>query len=142
MTDEEEVSGVNVSLPPLLNPSSGSSSGSGSVSVPLYSQQGIVQQFSMQSQGILGIQGLIPTGAMNKQGSAVRLPPLGMQDSNEGGKAHEGRISLKKERLCELDRLPDLYGDDLERGMRRILVKERKTENGMTVSGSHTKRYF
>ncbi|KAH7820369.1 uncharacterized protein MONOS_6242 [Monocercomonoides exilis] len=92
MTDAEEVSGVNVSLPPLLNPSSGSSSGSGSVSVPLYSQQGIAQQGSMQSQGIQGTQGLIQTGAMNKQGSAVRLPPLGMQEPNEGGRGHKGRI--------------------------------------------------
>ncbi|KAH7828994.1 uncharacterized protein MONOS_17125 [Monocercomonoides exilis] len=33
----------------------------------------------MQSQGIQRIQGLIPTGAMNKQGSAARLTPLGMQ---------------------------------------------------------------
>ncbi|KAH7814831.1 uncharacterized protein MONOS_14837 [Monocercomonoides exilis] len=86
MTDANEVSGVNVSLPPLLNPFSGSSSGSGTVSVPLNSHQGIMQQ------------------------CAVRLPPLGMQESNEGGKAYEGRISLKKERLCELGRLPDLYG--------------------------------
>ncbi|KAH7820397.1 uncharacterized protein MONOS_15101 [Monocercomonoides exilis] len=90
MTDAAEVSGANVPLPPLLNPSSGSSSGSGSVSVPLYSQQGIVQQGSIQSQGIQGIQWLIQTGAMNKQGSAVRLPPLGMQEPNEGGRGHEG----------------------------------------------------
>ncbi|KAH7832478.1 uncharacterized protein MONOS_12895 [Monocercomonoides exilis] len=52
MTDENEVSGVNVSLPPLLNPSTGSSSGSCSVSVPLNSHQGIMQQWFMQSQGI------------------------------------------------------------------------------------------
>ncbi|KAH7824965.1 uncharacterized protein MONOS_15273 [Monocercomonoides exilis] len=39
MTDVNEVSGVNVSLPPLLNPSTGSSSGSCSVSVPLNSHQ-------------------------------------------------------------------------------------------------------
>ncbi|KAH7829572.1 uncharacterized protein MONOS_10670 [Monocercomonoides exilis] len=55
MTFAEEVSGVNVSLPPLLNPSSGSSSGSCSVSVPLSSQQGIVRQWFMQSQEIQGI---------------------------------------------------------------------------------------
>ncbi|KAH7828672.1 uncharacterized protein MONOS_10587 [Monocercomonoides exilis] len=61
MTDAEEVIGVNVSLPPLLNPSSGSSSGSGSLSVPLYSLQGIVQQWFMQSQEIQGIQWLIST---------------------------------------------------------------------------------
>ncbi|KAH7822372.1 uncharacterized protein MONOS_12764 [Monocercomonoides exilis] len=79
ITFADVVSGVNVSLPPLLNPSTGSSSASCSVSVPLYSQQGILQQGSMQSQEILGIQGLIPTGAMNNQGSAARLTPLGMQ---------------------------------------------------------------
>ncbi|KAH7829736.1 uncharacterized protein MONOS_16298 [Monocercomonoides exilis] len=61
MTFAEEVSGVNVSLPPLLNPSSGSSSGSCSVSVPLSSQQGIVRQWFMQSQEIQGIQWFIST---------------------------------------------------------------------------------
>ncbi|KAH7822242.1 uncharacterized protein MONOS_14991 [Monocercomonoides exilis] len=50
MTDAEEVSGVNVSLPPLLNTSSSSSSGSGSVSDSLYFQQGIVLLGSQLSQ--------------------------------------------------------------------------------------------
>ncbi|KAH7820418.1 uncharacterized protein MONOS_9424 [Monocercomonoides exilis] len=91
MTDADEVSGVNVSLPPLLNPSSGSSSG------------------------------LIPTGAMNKQGSAVRLPPLGMQDPNEGERGHEGWMSSKKGKFGGLDGLQDLDGDDLDGGMKGML---------------------
>ncbi|KAH7826253.1 uncharacterized protein MONOS_5334 [Monocercomonoides exilis] len=104
VTEAEEMKGVNVYLPPLLNPSSGSSSGSGSVSVPLYPQQRLVQR-----------------GAMNKKGYVFRLPHLGMQEPNEGGRGHEGRMSSKKEKFGGLDGLQDLDGDDLDGGMRRML---------------------
>ncbi|KAH7817195.1 uncharacterized protein MONOS_3485 [Monocercomonoides exilis] len=121
MTDAEEVSGIIGSLPPLLNPSSGSSSGSGTVSVPLNSQREMVLQGSIQSQEIHGIQWIISTGATNKQGSAVCLPPLWMQDSNEGGRGHEWRMSSKKEKFGGLDGLQDLDGDDLDGRMRGML---------------------
>ncbi|KAH7826122.1 uncharacterized protein MONOS_9806 [Monocercomonoides exilis] len=52
MNDANEVSGVNVTLPLLLNTFSGYSSGCGSVSVQLNYQQGIVLQVFMQSQDI------------------------------------------------------------------------------------------